>query len=86
MASITLPRPSRKGNLANIVAPIPVNKNRANGCRTRREKEKRKKIRVSTEARTRDAIIQLCSPMGYMGDVAATKDSYYIDTLQLSSK
>jgi hypothetical protein len=24
MASITLPRPSRKGNLANIVAPIPV--------------------------------------------------------------
>jgi hypothetical protein len=43
MASITLPRPSQKGNLANIVAPIPVNKNRANGCRTRREKEKRKK-------------------------------------------
>jgi hypothetical protein len=43
MASITLPRPSRKGNLANIVAPIPVNKNRANGCRTRMEKEKRKK-------------------------------------------
>jgi hypothetical protein len=25
MASITLPRPSRKGNLANVVAPIPVN-------------------------------------------------------------
>jgi hypothetical protein len=24
MASITLPRPSRKGNLANAVAPIPV--------------------------------------------------------------
>jgi hypothetical protein len=24
MASITLPRPSRKGNLANIVAPTPV--------------------------------------------------------------
>jgi hypothetical protein len=24
MASITLPRPSRKGNLANLVAPIPV--------------------------------------------------------------
>jgi hypothetical protein len=39
----TLPRPSRKGNLANVVAPIPVNKNRANGCRTRRGKEKRKK-------------------------------------------
>jgi hypothetical protein len=31
MASITLPRPSRKGNLANAVAPKPVNKNRANG-------------------------------------------------------
>jgi hypothetical protein len=25
MASITLPRPSRKGNLANVVAPLPVN-------------------------------------------------------------
>jgi hypothetical protein len=25
MASITLPRPNRKGNLANIVAPIPMN-------------------------------------------------------------
>jgi hypothetical protein len=24
MASITLPRPSRKGNLANVGAPIPV--------------------------------------------------------------
>jgi hypothetical protein len=24
MASITLPRPSRKGNLANIIAPIPM--------------------------------------------------------------
>jgi hypothetical protein len=45
MMSITLPRPSRKGNLANVVAPKPVNKNRANGCRKEgeREKEKRKK-------------------------------------------
>jgi hypothetical protein len=40
MASITLPRPRQKGNLANVIAPIPVNKNWANGCRTRREKEK----------------------------------------------
>jgi hypothetical protein len=24
MTSITLPRPSRKGNLANIISPIPV--------------------------------------------------------------
>jgi hypothetical protein len=39
----TLPRPSQKGNVANVVAPKPVNKNQANGCRTRREKEKRKK-------------------------------------------
>jgi hypothetical protein len=45
MASITLPKPSRKGNLANVVAPIPVNKNRANGYRTRREKEKKEKKR-----------------------------------------
>jgi hypothetical protein len=26
MASITLPRPSQKGNLANVSAPIPVKK------------------------------------------------------------
>jgi hypothetical protein len=84
MASITLPRPSRKGNLANVVAPKPVNKNRANGCRTRREKEKRKKMRVSIEACTRETGIQLCSPIGYMVDLAATKESYYRDTLKLS--
>jgi hypothetical protein len=86
MASITLPRPSWKGNLANVVAPKPVNKNQANGCRTRREKEKRKKTRVSTEARTRETGIQLCSPIGYMVHLAATKESYYRDTLQLLSK
>jgi hypothetical protein len=39
----TLPRPSRKGNLANVVASIPVKNRRANGCRTRREKEKKGK-------------------------------------------
>jgi hypothetical protein len=82
----TLLRPSRKGNLANVVAAKPVNKNRANGCRTRREKEKREKMRVSTEARTRETRIQLCSPTGYMVDLAATKALNYRGTLQLSSK
>jgi hypothetical protein len=90
MASITLPRPGWKGNLANVVAPIPVNKNRANGCRTRREKEKREKTRVSTEERTPWHVLcetrtRLCSP-GFMVDLAATKESYYGDKLQLSSK
>jgi hypothetical protein len=90
MASITLPRPGQKGNLANIVTPIPVKKNRANGCRIRREKEKRKKIRVSIEERTPwhifcEARTRLCSP-GFMVDLAATKESYYRDKLQLSSK
>jgi hypothetical protein len=90
MASITLPRPSQKGNLFNVVAPIPVNKNRANGCRTRREKEKRKKMRVSTEEQTPwhvlcEARTRLCSP-GYMVDLVATKELYYRDTLELSSK
>jgi hypothetical protein len=91
MASKTLPRPSRKGNLANIVAPIPVNKNRANGCRTRREKEKNeKKTRVSIEERTPwhvlyEARTRLCSP-GYMVDLAAIKESYDRDKLELSSK
>jgi hypothetical protein len=45
MASMTLPRPSWKGNLTNVVAPIPVKNRRANGCRTRRKKEKRKRKR-----------------------------------------
>jgi hypothetical protein len=76
----TLPRPSQKGNLANVVAPKPVNKNRANGCRTRRKKEKRKKMRVSTMARTRETGIQLCSSTGYIVDLAATKELYYRDT------
>jgi hypothetical protein len=43
MVSITLQRPSQKGNIANIITPIPMNKNWANGCRTRREKEKSRK-------------------------------------------
>jgi hypothetical protein len=53
MASITLPRPSRKGNLANVVAPIPVKIGpmvAEKGGRKRKEK----KMRVSTEARTRE--------------------------------
>jgi hypothetical protein len=74
----TLPRPSRKGNLANAVAPKPVNKDRANGCRIRREKEKREKTRVSTEEQTPwhvlcEARTRLCSP-GYIVDLAATKE------------
>jgi hypothetical protein len=43
-------------------------------------------MRVSTEARTHETGIQLCSPTGYMVDLVATKESYYRDTLQLSSK
>jgi hypothetical protein len=53
------------------------------GGRKRMEK-KRKKMRVSTEAHTRETAIQLCSPIGYMVDLAAQK--YYRDILQLSSK
>jgi hypothetical protein len=30
---------------------------------------------VSTEARTRETGIQLCSPTGYMVDLAATKET-----------
>jgi hypothetical protein len=40
----TLPRPSQKSNLANIVARKPVRKNQANGCRKggrKREKKQR---------------------------------------------
>jgi hypothetical protein len=66
------PRPSRKGNLANVVAPIPV-KIGPSVAEKRREKEKGKKTRVSTEARTRETGIQLCSPTGYMVDLAAQK-------------
>jgi hypothetical protein len=87
MASITLPRPSRKGSLANVVAPIPVKIGPTVAKKGgRKRKEKRRKTRVSTEARTRETGIQLCSPMGYMVDLAATKESYYRDKLQLLSK
>jgi hypothetical protein len=76
----TLPRPSQKGNLANVVAPIPV-KIGPSVAKKGRKKEKGKKTRVSTEARTRETEIQLCSPTGYVVDLAATKESYYKDTL-----
>jgi hypothetical protein len=51
-----------------------------------RKRKKGKKTRVSTDARTRETGIQLCSPTGYMVDLAATKEINYRDTLQLSSK
>jgi hypothetical protein len=87
MASLTLPRPSRKGNLANVVAPIPV-KIGPMVAKKRREKEKgkRRKTRVSTEARTCETGIQLCSPIGYKVDLATTKALNYRNTLQLLSK
>jgi hypothetical protein len=85
MASITLPRPSRKGNLANVVAPIPV-KIGPTVAEQGGRKRKGEKMRVSTETRTRETGIQLCSPTGYMVDLAATKELNYRDTLQLSSK
>jgi hypothetical protein len=76
MASITLPRPSRKDNLANVVAPIPVKIGPMVAEKGgRKRKEKRRKTRVSIEARTRETGIQLCSPIGYMVDLAATKRS-----------
>jgi hypothetical protein len=81
----TLPRPSQKVNLANIVAPIPVKIGRTVAEKEgRKRKEKKEKKRVSTEARTRETEIQLCSPTGYMVDLATQK--YYRDILQLSSK
>jgi hypothetical protein len=84
MVSITLPRPSRKGNLANVVAPKPVNKYRANGCRTRREKEKKEKNEAEyrgTYSRDWNSAV-----LAYrlMVDLAATKELYYRDTLQFS--
>jgi hypothetical protein len=81
----TLPRPSQKGNLANIITPIPVKIGPSVAKKGgRKRKEKRRKTRVSTKARTRETGIQLCSPRCYMVDLAATKESYYRDTLQLS--
>jgi hypothetical protein len=79
MVSITLPRPSRKGNLANVVAPIPVNNIGPKVAEQGGRKRKGKKTRVSTEARTRETGIQLCSPIGYMVELAATKVLNYRD-------
>jgi hypothetical protein len=86
MASITQPRPSRKGNLANIVAPIPVKIVGPKVAEQGGRKRKRKKKRVSTEAHTRETGIQSCSPTSYMVDLAAPKALNYRDTLQLLSK
>jgi hypothetical protein len=48
MASITLPRPSQKGNLANIIAPIPLKIGRTVAEQGGRKK-KEEKTRVCTE-------------------------------------
>jgi hypothetical protein len=82
----TLPRPSRKGNLANVVAPMPLKIVGPMVAEHGGRKRKRKKTRVSTEARTRETGIQLCSATSYMVDLAATKALNYRDTLQLLSK
>jgi hypothetical protein len=82
----TLPRPSRKGNLANVGAPIPVKNVGPMVAEQGGRKRKRKKRRVSNEARTCETGIQLCSPTGYMVNLAATKALNYRDTLQLLSK
>jgi hypothetical protein len=82
----TLPRPSQKGNLANVGAPIPVQNVGPMVAEQGGRKRKRKKMRVSTEVRTRETGIQLCSLTGYMVELAATKALNYRDTLQLSSK
>jgi hypothetical protein len=84
MASITLPRPSRKGNLANIVAPIPVKIVGPTVAKQGGGKRKREKTRVSIEERTPwhvlcEARTRLCSP-GYMVELTATKELYYRDT------
>jgi hypothetical protein len=80
MASITLPRPSRKGNLANVGAPIPVKIIGQMFAEQEGRKRKMKKMRVSTEERTPwhvlcEARTRLYSP-GYMVDLAATKELY----------
>jgi hypothetical protein len=86
MASITLPRPRRKGNLANVAAPIPVNKNRANGCRTRREKEKGEK----NEGEYRGTYLQdwNSAVLAYRlyGGLSGNKRNFTTETLQLPSK
>jgi hypothetical protein len=90
MASITLPRPSWKGNLANIVAPIPVKIVGPTVAEQggRKRKRKRKKTRVSTEERTLwhvlcDARTRLCSSGDMVDDLAATKESYNRDKLHV---
>jgi hypothetical protein len=75
MASITLPRPSRKGNLANVIASIPVKIVGPMVVEQGGRKRKGKKTRVSTKAHTRETGIQLCWPTSYMVDLAATKET-----------
>ena len=83
MASITLPRPSQKGNLANVVKHKPA---KHKGCRQRARKMK--KGAVSTEASTwRDLEFGGSRLQGY-GGLSGSKaytTTTYRDSKQLSS-
>jgi hypothetical protein len=69
-----------EGNLANVVTPIPVKIVGPKVAKHGGRKRKREKTRMSTEGRTRETRIQLCSPTGYMVDLAAIKELYYRET------
>ena len=83
MASITLPRPSRKGNLANV-----VKHNLSNTKGADKGQKKKKKGAVSTEASTwRDLEFGSSRLQGYGGlsGSKACTTTTYIDSKQLSS-
>jgi hypothetical protein len=86
MASITLPRPSQKGNLANVGAPIPVKivgpMVAEQGGRKRKRKKNEGEYR-GTYSRDWNSVV-----LAYRlyGELSGNKELYYRDTLHLSSK
>jgi hypothetical protein len=86
MASITLPRPSRKDNLANVVAPIPVNSvgqkvAEQGGGKRKRNKKNEGEYRGTYSRDWNSAVLAY----GLYGGLSGNKRSYR-DKLQLPSK
>jgi hypothetical protein len=86
MASITLPRPSRKGNLANVVALKPVKIVGPMVAEQGGRKRKRKKNEDGYQGTySRDWNSAVLAYRLY-GGISGNKRPYYRDTLQLPSK
>jgi hypothetical protein len=77
----TLPRPSRKGNLANVVAPIPVKnvgpKVAEQGGRKRKRKENEGEYRGTYSRDWNSAVLAYRLYSGLSGNKSSTTETHY---------